>query len=94
MPCRTPPRDNTWGDKDQQRTCRRCGVQGLRYGSKSGFCELCYRGVPQLVRAGSRDKFVLERVINRYIREMVATFGAAEAAALMDVPEDQLEVDP
>lgn len=95
MPCRPPEfQDNTWGDKNQRLSCRRCGVVGIRYGSKTGFCEKCYSRLPQLVKAGARDDFDLARVVNRYIREMVATFGIAEAAKRMDVPEDQLEVDP
>lgn len=85
--CTKPPvRDNTWGDKDQAQNCTLCGVQGLRFGSKTGLCVTCYSGLPQLVKAGARDGFDLERVMTRYIREMVATFGIATAAERMGVP--------
>ncbi len=93
MPCRAKPkhRDNTWGDKNRRQSCRLCNVQGLRFGSKTGLCVDCYSGLPQLVKAGARDEFDLERVMLRYIREMVVTFGVEQAAERMGVPVPWLE---
>lgn len=39
-----------WGDKDTRRRCAGCGKVGLRYGSTTGLCGVCYRHLPMLIK--------------------------------------------
>lgn len=85
-------RDNTWRHLDESRSCRKCGLIGLRYGSTSGFCGKCWSKLSGLVKANIND-FALEHVVERYKLAMVDEFGLTEAAEMMRVDPTGLRAD-
>lgn len=76
-------------DIDMKLFCRRCGQQGLRYGSKTQLCETCYLDRPAIMKAaGTAD---IRVVMQRHTRAVVDRFGFDRALGMLKIPPSSID---